>query len=98
MLTKDKVKQLALDNGFKLKQQPNGSMDLNPYVYQFAEAMQKVLNDVELRRADAKKVMSHPPSKTCEDCGVTASNVESRELGYREDMRLCYDCYISCIS
>lgn len=62
MLTKDKVKQLALDNGFKLKQQPDGSMDLNPYVYQFAEEMQKVLNDVELRRADARKVISYPPS------------------------------------
>ena len=30
------IKQIALDNGFKLKQQPNGEMDLNPYVYQFA--------------------------------------------------------------
>lgn len=33
MLNKETIKQIALDNGFKLKEQPDGSMDLNPYVY-----------------------------------------------------------------
>ncbi len=33
------VKKLALDNGFKLKDQGDGVMDLNPYVYSFAEAL-----------------------------------------------------------
>lgn len=35
----DRVKELALANGFKLKQQPDGSEDLNPYVYDFARAL-----------------------------------------------------------
>lgn len=30
---------MALANGFKLKIQPDGSEDLNPYVYQFAEKL-----------------------------------------------------------
>jgi hypothetical protein len=38
-MNKQDIKQLALDNGFKLKQQPDGSMDLNPYVYQFSKAL-----------------------------------------------------------
>ena len=28
-----------MKKGFQLKLQPNGSMDLNPYVYEFAEAL-----------------------------------------------------------
>lgn len=36
-LKKDSVKQLALESGFKLKEQPDGSKDLNPYVYEFAD-------------------------------------------------------------
>ena len=34
-----KVRKLALDNGFKYKQQPDGRMDLNPYVFEFAKAL-----------------------------------------------------------
>ncbi len=33
------TKELALKHGFKLKEQPDGEMDLNPYVYEFAEAL-----------------------------------------------------------
>lgn len=33
MLSKETIRQIALDNGFKLKEQTDGSMDLNPYVY-----------------------------------------------------------------
>lgn len=36
MLSKDDVKRIALENGFKLKIQDDGSKDLNPYVYDFA--------------------------------------------------------------
>lgn len=42
MLDKTKVKELALANGFKLKEQADGSMDLNPYVYQFAAALERL--------------------------------------------------------
>ncbi len=37
MKAKEQVKDIALRSGFKLKEQPNGEMDLNPYVYEFAE-------------------------------------------------------------
>lgn len=33
------VKEIALANGFKLKEQPNGSLELNPYVYVFADKL-----------------------------------------------------------
>lgn len=35
-MNKEQIKQLALDSGFELKPQPDGTMDLHPYVYQFA--------------------------------------------------------------
>lgn len=41
---KEKIKRIALSNGFKLKEQPDGSMDLNPYVYDFAEALLRELD------------------------------------------------------
>jgi len=36
-----KVKELALANGFKLKEQASGEMDLHSYVYEFAKALIK---------------------------------------------------------
>ena len=33
------IEKLALANGFKLKEQPNGEMALNPYVFDFARAL-----------------------------------------------------------
>ena len=38
-MTNDQIKEIALANGFKLKEQPNGTKDLNPYVYDFARAL-----------------------------------------------------------
>ena len=38
-MDKEQIKALALEHGFKLKEQPDGSMDLNPYVYEFAKAL-----------------------------------------------------------
>jgi hypothetical protein len=35
------IKELALECGFKLKEQPNGDLDLNPYVYTFADKLIK---------------------------------------------------------
>lgn len=39
-MTNDEIKELALADGFKLKEQPNGEMDLNPYVYEFAKLLE----------------------------------------------------------
>ena len=36
-----KIKELALANGFKLKEQADRSMDLNAYVYDFANAIEQ---------------------------------------------------------
>ena len=38
-MTNDQIKELALANGFKLKEQSDGAMDLNPYVYEFASVV-----------------------------------------------------------
>lgn len=38
-MNEQQIKKLALANGFKLKEQANGNMDLNPYVYDFARAL-----------------------------------------------------------
>ena len=38
-----KVKELALANGFKLKEQASGNMNLNAYVYDFANAIEREL-------------------------------------------------------
>lgn len=38
-MDKERVKAIALEAGFELKPQPNGSEDLNPYVYHFANGL-----------------------------------------------------------
>lgn len=38
-MNKQYIKEVALECGFKLKEQPNGELDLNPYVYTFAEEL-----------------------------------------------------------
>ena len=40
MIEKSRIKAIALSSGFKLKEQPNGEMDLNPYVYEFAKLLE----------------------------------------------------------
>lgn len=44
-MNKKRVRELALSNGFKLKQQPSGEMDLNPYVYEFVDALLSKANE-----------------------------------------------------
>jgi hypothetical protein len=67
-MNKEKIKALALANGFKLKEQADGSMDLNPYVYQFAAALER-LATAELK-AQVKQLrgllLKHG---ICVDCG-----------------------------
>ena len=38
-MTNDQIKEIALKSGFKLKEQSDGSMDLNPYVYDFTRSL-----------------------------------------------------------
>ena len=66
-----KIKELALANGFSLKEQSSGNMDLHSYVYEFANAIeqaakaqavpnvQQALNDRLLVRSIKEQVESH---------------------------------------
>ena len=70
-MTNDQIKELALANGFKLKEQPDGEMDLNPYVYDFARALilsrgetlfyfiSKYRDQMNLQRNDVKQAIDH---------------------------------------
>lgn len=49
-----KIKELALANGFKLKEQADGSMDLNAYVYDFANAIEQAAK--AQAQADTKRI------------------------------------------
>ena len=40
IMEKSRIKVIALSSGFKLKEQPNGETDLNPYVYDFAKLLE----------------------------------------------------------
>lgn len=51
-----KVKELALANGFKLKEQADGSMDLNAYVYDFANAIEQAAKAQAQAQADTKRI------------------------------------------
>lgn len=57
----ERVKQIALDNGFQLKEQASGNYDLHSYVYQFAE---KLLEDkqAEINELKAKLAKYEDPS------------------------------------
>lgn len=64
-MNNESIKKIALSNGFKLKQQTDGSMELNPYVYDFAKYLSEELlkENAELRstneflRSQFKKYM-----------------------------------------
>ena len=51
----EQIKELALANGFKLKEQPDGSLNLNDYVYKFARSLIASSNE--------------PPVCHCPKCG-----------------------------
>ena len=62
----EKIKELALANGFSLKPQASGNMDLHSYVYQFAEAIAKEAvaqavpeGFVVLKTSDVREVLSN---------------------------------------
>ena len=40
-MERNKIRELALANGFSLKEQASGNMDLHSYVYEFANALLK---------------------------------------------------------
>ena len=70
-MTNDQIKELAIAYGFKLKEQADGNMDLNPYVYDFARALilsrdetlfyfiSKYRDQMNLQRNDVKQAIDH---------------------------------------
>lgn len=50
MLNNDQIKEIALQNGFKLKEQPGGEMDLNPYVYHFAKTLESCVQAITAQK------------------------------------------------
>lgn len=71
-----KIKELALANGFKLKEQADGSMDLNAYVYDFANAIEQAA------KAQANKQFENFIDQAIED---SACIDERRSLQYLLD-------------
>ena len=59
MIEKSRIKAVALSSGFKLKEQPNGEMDLNPYVYEFAKLLElAVLYDRNKKIKERFKILA----------------------------------------
>jgi hypothetical protein len=68
--TRQRVKAVAMTKGFKLSKQSDGSLDLDPYVYKFAEALlagpqadgvRKAIEEVKLVR---RFHFNHNPANT----------------------------------
>lgn len=57
-VTHDEVRQMALEAGFTLRAQPDGSEDLSPYVYRFArmliERVRREALEAEMQRVSAE--------------------------------------------
>lgn len=61
-ISNDLIQQIALDNGFQLKDQPDGTKDLHPYVYNFARSLVRITRpNVSLPHAVKINVASNPP-------------------------------------
>ena len=69
-MTNDEIRDLALSHGFTLRPQPDGSMDLNPYVYAFARTL------IEKEREACEKV--------CVSEGVTDDERMAGQMFARE--------------
>ena len=50
-----KIKELALANGFSLKEQASGNMDLHSYVYEFANAIEQAVKAQAVRDNTTEK-------------------------------------------
>ena len=61
------IKELALANGFKLKEQASGNMDLNAYFYDFANAIEQAAKAQAV--PEGYKVV--PVNYECVWCGCT---------------------------
>lgn len=85
-----KIKELALANGFKLKEQASGNMDLNAYVYDFANAIEQEAKAQAI--PDGFVVVPKEPTKEMIHIG------ESTHYGYDNiDSKHCYIAMIEAV-
>ena len=54
-----KIKELALANGFSLKEQASGNMDLHSYVYEFANAIEQAAKALAVPEGFVEKTESN---------------------------------------
>lgn len=73
-MNNEQIKELALAAGFKLKQQPDGSEDLNPYVYEFAR---KLLADALQERDELSELL--------EAAGIDAKEIKAENEQLRKE-------------
>ena len=92
-MIKEKIKKLALANGFKLKVQDDGSLDLNPYVYDFAKVL---LGDKDKRIAELEKANSKlkEPIDLGERITFTKQSLEAHNLEQREESVANFCCWL----
>ena len=75
-----KIKELALANGFKLKEQASGNMDLNAYVYDFANAVEQEAKAQAI--PEGFVVVPKEPTPKMIDAGVDESDVDWKRLRF----------------
>ena len=75
-MTRDQIKAIALARGFTERQQADGSMDLNGYVYAFAEAMY----------AEGQRAMQERVARLCDGSVLTIRDSDWGK-GYDQAMK-----------
>lgn len=93
-----KIKELALANGFKLKEQASGNMDLNAYVYDFANAIEQeakaqadqkvklLLCDEHLKKCESPTGIfnsQYPDEEPCLICLAKEAKAQAVPDGYK---------------
>lgn len=82
--TKEQVYAIAIASGFKPKLQPDSTMDLNPYVYTFAQNLLSV--------AVHSPIFGHLPFFPCVECGEKWSR-PARDLKLHQGHLWCHSCW-----
>ena len=76
-MTRDQIKAIALAHGFTERQQADGSMDLNGYVYAFAEAI--YAEGQRAMRERAAEMIENTPSYSSSPKAVFFLTKEARQ-------------------
>lgn len=94
-MNNDDIKRIALENGFKLKEQSGGELDLNPYVYDFARALIDASGtDRDLHRQHIANMVCDrlPLSFVPEKVDLSSMLVAVRDLAYeRQNLFECLE-------